>query len=48
MIPLWIGTAYSVARTTFHYASLRRERKLEVVVDLVAEVITQLIDQPSR
>ena len=48
VIPLWIGTAYSVARTTFHYASLRRERKLEVVVDLVAEVITQLIDQPSR
>jgi serine/threonine protein kinase len=45
IIPAWLITTYSTARTWYHYASARRQRKLTEMIDRLAGVAAQLIGE---
>ncbi len=46
VIPFWLFTTFSVARSTYHYSSRRRIRELEALADRLAQLATELI--PAR
>ena len=48
MIPAWLITAYSIARTSFHYAVRRRQKVLTYLADRLAELSRELIGEHDR
>jgi serine/threonine protein kinase len=45
IIPLWLLTTFSVARTAYHYTSRSRARDLETLVDRLAALARELVPQ---
>ncbi|HEY8175070.1 MAG TPA: serine/threonine-protein kinase [Gemmatimonadaceae bacterium] len=48
MIPAWLATVYSIARTSFHYAVRRRQKVLTYLADRLAELSHELIGEHDR
>jgi serine/threonine protein kinase len=46
VIPFWLATTFSVARTSYHYAVRRRQRELQGLVDRLAQLAEELV--PKR
>jgi serine/threonine protein kinase len=45
LIPLWLTIVYGIARTSYHYAVKRRERKLLAVTENLAALARELIGE---
>ena len=48
VLPAWLITTFSSARTAFYYGSRQRQRKLEGLVARTAEIIGELINDSRR
>jgi hypothetical protein len=45
VVPLWLTMVYGVARSSYHYAVKRRERKLLDVIENLAALARELIGE---
>ena len=48
IIPAWIVTVFASARTLYYYASRRRQRRLEYLIDRLSSTIRELIDEGPK
>jgi hypothetical protein len=43
VLPVWLSLVYLTARTSYHYAVVRREKVLENLADRLADLAQELI-----
>jgi len=48
VVPAWLTTVYSVARTSFHYAAKRRQKSLLELADRLADLARECIGPTQR
>jgi hypothetical protein len=48
IVPAWLATVYASARTSYHYAVLRRQRRIETLIERLAETARELVQPPQR